>query len=855
MRKLSLLFSFSLAAVVGQAATLTVTTTDNSNTAAGQLSLKQALEQAQTGDTIAFNIPGAGPHVIKTPDEGYPIISRNDLTIDGYTQPGSSPNTNPILGANNAQIRIIIDSSEGPNQRTPLGPLNNPGYGDSESAIIAIHNSANFKARGLSFRSRATAGSAEDPDIYCFAFIDASQNAHISGCWFGIDPDGVTRSGGRASAASFKGEGGAASSGMIIGTNGDGANDRGEFNVHVGMGLAIHLETPDVRVSGNFINILPDGKTILPAEEVGEAIENGAGANMIIGTNGDGVSDENECNVIGSVNYRVIVEFWRPQATGVIFAGNYVGVNTDRSATAQSFAQIFDVRKQSSIRIGSDGDGVSDDIEENVIFSQQGSSLLRWHGSNGDAGGVDAAKIVFRNNHMEKNALGPIPFADGTPVPFSVYYANYVADADTRTEFAPTLQVSGSNLTGTVPPSKPAFGFRIIDFYTVDPDALAQGLIHPVRRIGSVVDNGAGDGDAAANAFSVPISSLNLTAAGPVAAAVTYSQALATEAGGAVTSPFSTEVMVAPSSEIRVTVAGQTAGTISFSWTGGSGKFLLQKRPVLGSGIWTDLLSTSERTAVVPRDGAAGFFRVQDSYTGADVIPLSAALSGAAEKPNAVSTPAAGIANISIAGNTVHYLVTYEGLLSSATAGHIHGPFDSQSAGGVMKGFAPAPSGTSGFIQGTITVDDTQRGQLLNGLGYVNIHTVNNGGGEIRGQILRRTYTTAMNGANERPNPVTTDGTGTARIDVIGAELRYSVNWNNLGSSATAGHIHLPATAEASAPPVVFFTNITGASGAASGTLTPGPNVFGALADGKAYVNIHSVNVGGGEIRGQLAPQ
>ena len=33
------------------------------------------------------------------------------MTIDGYTQPGASPNTNPILGGNNAQIKIVLDST------------------------------------------------------------------------------------------------------------------------------------------------------------------------------------------------------------------------------------------------------------------------------------------------------------------------------------------------------------------------------------------------------------------------------------------------------------------------------------------------------------------------------------------------------------------------------------------------------------------------------------------------------------------------------------------------------------------------------------------------------------------------
>jgi hypothetical protein len=45
-------------------------------------------------------------------------------------------------------------------------------------------------------------------------------------------------------------------------------------------------------------------------------------------------------------------------------------------------------------------------------------------------------------------------------------------------------------------------------------------------------------------------------------------------------------------------------------------------------------------------------------------------------------------------------------------------------------------AGTSGTLSGTVTLIDPQLEALLGGLTYVNIHTANNGGGEIRGQIL-----------------------------------------------------------------------------------------------------------------------
>src|SRR6185437_12602111 len=54
-------------------------------------------------DTIAFSIPGAGVHTI-TLTSVLPLIT-GPVVIDGYTQPGSSVNTNPL----NAGINAVLD--------------------------------------------------------------------------------------------------------------------------------------------------------------------------------------------------------------------------------------------------------------------------------------------------------------------------------------------------------------------------------------------------------------------------------------------------------------------------------------------------------------------------------------------------------------------------------------------------------------------------------------------------------------------------------------------------------------------------------------------------------------------------
>lgn len=83
-----------------------VTHTDDDNSPG---SLRAAMQQANAtpgAQKIGFNIPGPGPHAIVL-TSSLPAIT-DELIIDGYTQPGASPNTNPVESPCNAQIMIDI---------------------------------------------------------------------------------------------------------------------------------------------------------------------------------------------------------------------------------------------------------------------------------------------------------------------------------------------------------------------------------------------------------------------------------------------------------------------------------------------------------------------------------------------------------------------------------------------------------------------------------------------------------------------------------------------------------------------------------------------------------------------------
>jgi hypothetical protein len=111
MLRLVILATCAFAASNLSAATFTVTNSADS----GAGSLRQAILDSNANgindsDTIEFNIPGAGPHVI-APATNLPPINTRTITIDGYTQPGSSPNTRtPAQGGLDTQLRIVLSA-------------------------------------------------------------------------------------------------------------------------------------------------------------------------------------------------------------------------------------------------------------------------------------------------------------------------------------------------------------------------------------------------------------------------------------------------------------------------------------------------------------------------------------------------------------------------------------------------------------------------------------------------------------------------------------------------------------------------------------------------------------------------
>lgn len=124
--------------------------------------------------------------------------------------------------------------------------------------------------------------------------------------------------------------------------------------------------------------------------------------------------------------------------------------------------------------------------------------------------------------------------------------------------------------------------------------------------------------------------------------------------------------------------------------------------------------------------------------TQGDKYKLSTSLNARSEVPAPTGVPAG--AKGSFTGKSVElandkvkitWKLTYSGLSGKATAAHIHLGKPGKAGGVALALCGPCKSGQSGSGM----VSHAQFKAIEKGGSYVNIHTVKNAGGEIRGQV------------------------------------------------------------------------------------------------------------------------
>ena len=324
--------------------TFTVTNTND----AGAGSFRQALLDANASpgeDLIQFAIPGAGPHTIQ-PVALLPLIS-DPVTIDGYTQPGASPNTNGPRQGTNAVLKIELN-------------------GDAGDARLTID------ASGTVIRGLVLNGTLAQ------FFIRQGSGSVIAGCFIGTDPTGTIRVGVTGRVVTVQGSGNivggptSADRNLISGVNGEAVFLLGTNNVL--QNNIIGLDASGTFILGNLGGVVvKDAGNIVggPSTDVGNVITGNGGGPPGSGGQGTG----------GGVTIQ--------HASGIRVTGNLIGTDvTGTIALANSHARGISTHSATDTFIG--------DIE--------GGGNVVLIGETGDAAiltGFDSARI-----HIEDNLIG-----------------------------------------------------------------------------------------------------------------------------------------------------------------------------------------------------------------------------------------------------------------------------------------------------------------------------------------------------------------------------------------------------------------------------------------------------------------
>ena len=360
----------------------------------GAGSLRQAIldSNAATGatNTIDFSIPGSGVQTIE-PVSPLPAIT-SPVLIDGLSQPGYAG--------------------------TPLIELNGSQGGGGDGLTIT---GAGVTVRGLDIDSFS-----QGAGIHLTGA--GATGDWIYGNFLGTDPTGT-----QAEPNDYGVEIDGEASDNLIGTNGDGVNDAAERNLISGnlfAGVWVTGQgTNSNAVAGNFIGTSVTGDVALDNGTVhvynnsgiiegGVVIEGGASGNRI-GTDGLGVDDAGQRNVIAGTSYS---DQSAPGITivgtgtdGCIVAGNFIGTNlTGTIPLGIGGDGVFIATGASSNWIGVNPDGGAAVVDVGNVISGTGSDGVQISANRGGSISAGSNDNVVAGNKIGTDATGA--FALGNSV-------------------------------------------------------------------------------------------------------------------------------------------------------------------------------------------------------------------------------------------------------------------------------------------------------------------------------------------------------------------------------------------------------------------------------------------------------
>ncbi|HET7065628.1 MAG TPA: hypothetical protein VFI49_15245 [Rudaea sp.] len=387
----ALLFAAPLARAVGEGCTAGAHTfcVTNTNDTTDPGTLRTAITSSNTAggtNTIGFNIPGAGLHTISLSVTPLPLITSN-LTIDGFTQPGSVQNTNaPDQGGLNGTLTIEI---------VGVGAA---GFQRDGASILTL----TFEGLALHGFSDVIAGQS--------GTLTPKTQLNVYGCFIGTKADGT--------ALPTQGN-----SGTAVRVGYDNAQIGGaqpwQRNLLSGNASAAVLTAPadatsSVVIEGNLIGTDVTG-TVAIAN--GSGFSNwpaiyiqGAARGVRVGCTGSGCLSKASRNVI-SGNYKAGISI-TPLVGGTPYVGleikgNYIGLSWNGAAMPNGLPGAQYASFGSGIQVTSNGNPTPAIIggfgagEANVIAFNNGAGI-----NANDVFGSTSSYFDTRANQVHDN-IGP----------------------------------------------------------------------------------------------------------------------------------------------------------------------------------------------------------------------------------------------------------------------------------------------------------------------------------------------------------------------------------------------------------------------------------------------------------------
>jgi titin len=411
------------------AAFLVTTTGDNGNdTTPTPGSLRAAIvgvnASADPSNTINFNIPGSGVQTITPPIE-LPRIT-NPVTINGYSQPGSSPNTldkgdnatilielnGSLLPANNSVAGLTIGAASATISGLVIDRVSS-GNGIAYTGSGSVDVNGNFlgvdptasTSRGNNYGFELTGGSSATiggttPAARnvisgnAFGIVSFPSNTLVEGNYIGTDAAGEAALGG--------------GTGIYIGGPGAtiGGTATAARNVISGnTGYGIYLAGSNGMVEGNYIGTDASGEAALGDGNGGIYVP---GAAATIGGTATGAR-----NVI-SANGADGILLTGPSG---LIEGNYIGVDaTGEKARGNHVYGLLVEQRASSTTIGGTAAGAANVISANgndgIILNIVPNVLIAGNFIGTDAAGDIA--LGNRDSGVEVRSTSPSVTIGGT---------------------------------------------------------------------------------------------------------------------------------------------------------------------------------------------------------------------------------------------------------------------------------------------------------------------------------------------------------------------------------------------------------------------------------------------------------